>query len=127
MLRNCTYSRYRSDQRDRSEPVEHIEQVESKLAEHESPRTPEDISAETEALRRGMAAMASLSPKLREVYALYLEEHTFTEIALLLDLPRGTVASRLRTAQALVRRRLGVATSSPPSPQVHQFSQTKGG
>lgn len=127
VLRNCTYSRYRSDRRDRSEPTEHIERAQPSPDNQEPPRTPEDISADAEAWRRGMSAIDGLSPKLREVYALYLEEHSFGEIADLLELPRGTVASRLRTAQALVRRRLGVVSTDKSSPQVHHFPQSKGG
>ncbi|HET9932029.1 MAG TPA: sigma-70 family RNA polymerase sigma factor [Polyangiaceae bacterium] len=46
------------------------------------------------------AALARLTPELRAVFTLFeLEELTFSEIAELLDIPRGTVASRLRKAR----------------------------
>jgi len=126
VLRNCTYARFRSERRDRSELVEHIEELgatEQQGAERQ--RTPEELAGHAQAWEQGMAVLAALSPKLREVYALYLEEHTLSEIALMLDLPRGTVASRLRTAQGMVRRRIRARTE--PGAKVHQFSQIKGG
>ena len=46
------------------------------------------------------AALDRLAPELRAVFTLFeLEELTFTEIAELLEIPRGTVASRLRKAR----------------------------
>ncbi len=126
VLRNCTYARFRSEGRDRSEPVEHIDAV-SAHQRDDAPKqpTPEELTSQAEAWQQGMAVLAALPEKLREVYALYLEEHTLTEIALMLDLPRGTVASRLRTAQGLVRRRLKARVEH--SATVHPFSQRKGG
>lgn len=58
-------------------------------------------------------ALAALTPELRAVLTLFeLEGLTFTEIAEVLELPRGTVASRLRRArevfaQAVQRLRRG--------------------
>jgi RNA polymerase sigma-70 factor (ECF subfamily) len=55
-------------------------------------------------------ALAALAPDLRAVLTLFeIEGLTFTEIALALELPRGTVASRLRRARtqfAVAARRL---------------------
>jgi RNA polymerase sigma-70 factor (ECF subfamily) len=46
-------------------------------------------------------ALASLSPQLREVVALrYYEERPIEEIAVILQVPPGTVKSRLHTARA---------------------------
>lgn len=67
---------------------------------------PEDRAGRAEAWRRGQAALGPLPEPLREVYALFIEGHTVTEIAEILDIPRGTVASRLRKAQMEVRRLL---------------------
>jgi RNA polymerase sigma-70 factor (ECF subfamily) len=47
------------------------------------------------------AALASLSPQLREVVVLrYYEEKPIDEIATILDVPAGTVKSRLHNARA---------------------------
>ena len=55
------------------------------------PRSADDLSAET------MAALASLSPDHRAVVVLrYVLDYSPGEIAELLELPRGTVNSRLR-------------------------------
>ncbi len=126
VLRNCTYARFRSERRDRSELVEQIDELGARAQDRvERPRTPEELTGQAETWQQGMAALASLTPKLREVYALYLEERTLSEIAGLLDLPRGTVASRLRTAQGLLRKRLGARIASHES--VHHFPRQQGG
>jgi RNA polymerase sigma-70 factor (ECF subfamily) len=69
--------------------------------------------ARTEAPRRALAegiaaALAALSPEHRAVIVLrYLLEYTPGEIAELLDLPRGTVNSRLRRGLDHLGERLG--------------------
>jgi RNA polymerase sigma-70 factor (ECF subfamily) len=69
--------------------------------------------ARTEAPRRALAegiaaALAALSPEHRAVIVLrYLLEYTPGEIAELLDLPRGTVNSRLRRGLDQLGERLG--------------------
>jgi RNA polymerase sigma-70 factor (ECF subfamily) len=51
--------------------------------------------------------LAALPDDLREVFVLYeLEQTTIQEIARLLDIPQGTVASRLRRAREEFERRL---------------------
>jgi RNA polymerase sigma-70 factor (ECF subfamily) len=65
--------------------------------------SPEPPAAVAEPL---LASIASLSPDHRAVIVLrYLLEYTPGEIAALLDLPRGTVNSRLRRALDELRRR----------------------
>lgn len=127
VLRNCTYARLRAERRDRSDPTERVEDLVGTSDLVTSPHSPEDISSQAEAWERGRAALDGLTPKLREVYALYLEEHTLTEIAELLELPRGTVASRLRTAQATLRRRLGSHLADSSASKVHHFPSRQGG
>jgi RNA polymerase sigma-70 factor, ECF subfamily len=62
-------------------------------------------------------ALARLAPELRAILTLFeLEGLTFTEISLVLQLPRGTVASRVRRAReefAEAVRRLGGGGSPP--------------
>jgi len=61
---------------------------------------PDQSLAQREDLRLLDRALDQLAPDLRAVFTLSeLEELTFTEIALALELPRGTVASRVRRAK----------------------------
>ncbi len=65
--------------------------------------------AEAEQLRvRLWAAVESLSDELREVFLLYtFQGLKYREIAELLDIPLGTVMSRLHAARQRIRRELG--------------------
>jgi RNA polymerase sigma-70 factor, ECF subfamily len=61
---------------------------------------PDQSLAQQEELRLLDRALAQLSPELRAVFTLAeLEELSFSEIAVALQLPRGTVASRMRRAK----------------------------
>lgn len=62
---------------------------------------PEQSLATRQELRLLDHALSELSPELRAVFTLSeLEELSFAEIAVALQLPRGTVASRVRRAKA---------------------------
>jgi RNA polymerase sigma-70 factor (ECF subfamily) len=67
------------------------------------------VSANSEAIRESVqVALARLSPKLQVVAVLaLLEEHTHAEIAELLDVPIGTVKSRVFRAIRALRQELG--------------------
>jgi RNA polymerase sigma-70 factor (ECF subfamily) len=75
---------------------------EAGLEEIEAPRRASELSDET------LAALAALPPEHRAVIVLrHLLEYTPGEIADLLDLPRGTVNSRLRRGLDALGERLG--------------------
>lgn len=76
------------------------------LAEVPDPRTDSTASADSEELA---VALAALTPEHRAVVVLrYLLDYTPGEIASLLDLPRGTVNSRLRRGLDSLEGRLTV-------------------
>lgn len=74
--------------------------------------TPEEVSDQAQTLRMLDSVLADMELDLRAVFVLYeIEEVTMAEIATVLQIPPGTVASRLRRAREdfLARvRRLGV-------------------
>ncbi|HEY0714676.1 MAG TPA: sigma-70 family RNA polymerase sigma factor [Polyangia bacterium] len=62
--------------------------------------SPEDLSDRHRTLEVLDKVLDQLSPDLRAVFVLFeIEEMTMAEIAIALDLPAGTVASRLRRAR----------------------------
>ncbi|MCX8085377.1 MAG: RNA polymerase sigma factor [Rhodocyclaceae bacterium] len=86
---------------------------------------PETLSAEedvaqNELVRRVREAVAALPPGQREVVTLVdLEECSYAEVAAILEIPIGTVMSRLSRARAILRERL----AEPPvrSATVHRL------
>lgn len=65
--------------------------------------TPEVILDNREALQLMRKVVAALPDNLREVFVLFeLEETNTHEIAAMLDIPRGTVVSRLKRAREIV-------------------------
>jgi RNA polymerase sigma-70 factor (ECF subfamily) len=75
--------------------------AESELAEAYAPEREHDLSGDA------VAALAALSPEHRAVVVLrHLLGHTPGEIAELLNLPRGTVNSRLRRGLDTLKERL---------------------
>jgi RNA polymerase sigma-70 factor (ECF subfamily) len=66
----------------------------------DSQPSPEDLSDQNQALRILDRALATMDIDLRAVFVLYeVEELTMSEIAVALQIPAGTVASRLRRAR----------------------------
>jgi RNA polymerase sigma-70 factor (ECF subfamily) len=58
--------------------------------------------------------LQAMDPDLRSVFVLYeIEEMTTTEIASILEIPSGTVASRLRRARSEFRERVAAAEGMP--------------
>ena len=69
---------------------------------------PEDAARTGERERLVHAALEQLSPKLAEVIVLrYPQGRSYEEIGEILDLPPGTVKSRLNRAHAAMRTILG--------------------
>ena len=71
--------------------------------------------AERRQLRRTLdQILHSMDTDLRTVFVLFeMEELTMTEIASILDIPSGTVASRLRRARSDFRERVGLIEDLP--------------
>ena len=70
---------------------------------------PDPIQGAVEAERKKflLQALAALQPEFREIILLRdFEDRSYEEIAELLDLPAGTVRSRLHRARAELRERL---------------------
>ena len=78
------------------------------LSEPRERRTQEDRLARAEVAHCVKRAVAALKPKLRVVMLLkYFEEMSYEEIAVVLGLSKGTVASRLNRGHKALARRLG--------------------
>jgi RNA polymerase sigma-70 factor (ECF subfamily) len=75
---------------------------------------PEEL-AQREQVRRTLdQVLAAMDPDLRAVFVLFeLEEMTTAEIAAILHIPVGTVASRLRRARGDFRERVASLETSP--------------
>jgi RNA polymerase sigma-70 factor (ECF subfamily) len=77
------------------------------VAVSESTSTPEDLAVARERQDRLWRAMDELPEKLRIVMVLAaIREHEMAEVALLLELPIGTVKSRLHEARKRLAERL---------------------
>lgn len=71
------------------------------------PNSTEDMAIDTERAQRLWAAIDELSDKLRIVVVLSaIDGHDIREVARLLDLPEGTVKSRLHSARQKLKERL---------------------
>ncbi len=74
----------------------------------ETPLSPEASAERGEMARRLRKAVAALSPKLAAVVVLrYMEDLSYEEISEILDLPAGTVKSRLSRAHEALEADLG--------------------
>jgi RNA polymerase sigma-70 factor, ECF subfamily len=95
-----------------------VSDADAELAELESPELDPEAFADRQRLRAVLQAVLNDLPiDLRAVFVLYeLEEMTMAEIATTLNLPSGTVASRLRrsreTFEQLAARAAGKGMSS---------------
>ncbi len=70
-------------------------------------RTPEQLTQQKRQRQLLDGILDQLEPELRNVFVLYeFEEMTMAEIAVVLEIPAGTVASRLRRARTEFRERV---------------------
>ncbi len=77
---------------------------------------PWEVARGREVNRALEAALSDLEPDSREVLLLRdAEDLSYEEIAEILDVPLGTVRSRLHRARADVRRRMGAAIDAEPA------------
>lgn len=92
---------------DDGEPVEHDPVDERQL--------PEDVVLEDERRKAVRRAIASLPEKYRTALVLRdIEDHSYEEIAAILDLSEGTVKSRINRARNLLREKLGYLLETAP-------------
>jgi RNA polymerase sigma-70 factor, ECF subfamily len=90
----------------RRRPVVSLEDMEQPPASRES--DPQDVAARHDLQQAVRHAIASLPPHYRDTIALQaFGELSYEEIAKTLDIPLGTVMSRLNGAKRLLRERLG--------------------
>jgi RNA polymerase sigma-70 factor (ECF subfamily) len=95
-----------------------IDWVRARAARHETGHEPAEAAAAPDSQARAysqevLAALATLSPEHRAVVVLrYVLEYTPGEIARALELPRGTVNSRLRRGLDMLESRLGETEAS---------------
>lgn len=83
----------------------------------EEPPGPRGLLEQREEQEGLRAALASLAPELREILTLkYLQDRSYTDIAHLLGIPRGTVMSRLYHARLALREACArTRTTRPPT------------
>ena len=104
IARNLRIDRLRRDKRSRLHAL-------YELAEAEGPERPDELLDDIERDRRVHAALGRLSDEqLRVVQLAFFEGRAHGAIAGLLDIPLGTVKSRLRLAMGRLRESLGDLT-----------------
>lgn len=94
------------------------------LDEHELPDDcdPAQECLQNETIRRVRAAVAALPAGQREVITLVdLEEFSYAEVAAILEIPIGTVMSRLSRARAALRESLREPRATTQSATIHRM------
>lgn len=84
-------------------------------AEHELPHEEEDSGRKMDA-QRAVALLGELDETFRAPLTLfYLQQHSYKEIAEVLDVPMGTVMSRISRGKDQLRRKMNAEPSSAPT------------
>lgn len=97
------------DQARRSRKFPHTELLDDKLPAQNSPSAERQIDAAT-----AVASLAKLDRHFRAPLILfYMESHSYQEIAQILDIPIGTVMSRLRRGKDRLRTMMETAAEQP--------------
>ena len=100
ILTNCWRDHFRQHRE-----MEDIDEIEDYRCVHET--TPEDEHAQTQIVDRVRGAVASLAMGQRQVLTLVdLEEFSYAEVAAILEIPVGTVMSRLCRARRTLKEML---------------------
>jgi RNA polymerase sigma-70 factor (ECF subfamily) len=100
IMANCWKDHYR-----RCRETENIDDVSEHLLADEA--TPEEECVQSQVVRRVRAAVLNLPPRQRQVVTLVdLEECSYSEVACILEIPVGTVMSRLSRARQALRELL---------------------
>lgn len=112
ILANCWRDHFRG-----SHDCEDIDEIEEHHLADET--TPEDQYLQNEVVRRVRSAVAALPLGQRQVVTLVdLEECTYAEVAAILEIPVGTVMSRLSRARQALKERLLDRKSEPAAPHL---------
>lgn len=91
-------------------------------AEDAEPAEPRSVLEQREEQEQLRLALAALDPEDREILTLkYLQEKSYADIARLLDIPRGTVMSRLYHARLALRE--ACAHTRPVGPHTTESSR----
>ncbi|MGD1978414.1 MAG: RNA polymerase sigma factor [Akkermansiaceae bacterium] len=84
-------------------------------AEHELPHDEEDSGRKMDA-QRAVALLGELDETFRAPLTLfYLQQHSYKEIAEVLDVPIGTVMSRISRGKEQLRRKMSAEPASAPT------------
>jgi RNA polymerase sigma-70 factor (ECF subfamily) len=107
IVRNCCYSWFVQQKRSLEFEVDLQDADAPSLDEQERPQTPETLLMQKVERAQVTAAIGSLPLAFREALVLReIEELSYEDIARVLDIPKGTVMSRLSRARRLLHEYL---------------------
>jgi len=113
---NAALNRRRSRSRARAREIELAQRHASGVQIHAAPRDPEDAAHGVEIQDRVQQALLQLPDELRVAVVLYdIEGQSYKDIADTLDIPEGTVKSRIHRARLGLRERLRELVQSTPT------------